>query len=525
MDRSGCLHQQQGVAARKANTIRGCIKATSGPWIVRRPNAGKTGGAAAVLRLPSARERENNKRRERKRRAVAAKIFAGLRAHGNYCLPKHADHNEVLKALCNEAGWQVEDDGTIYRKQQQPSAAMELEVISPSSSCTDHTSSASKDKFCSDDVVVDQSLFRNGRSCSNATPPAAIPHYIPSAAVVYSLEAEYSSPSKLPGGEQDLLSKLLSPSHTSTEASMAGSSYNSAQVKTEACSREESCFFNDSSLHLSHLHRQLPLQEAVTLTSTERNFDMHEVSAKLEGQIAARSVLLSPTYVGRRGSSCWFLPFSHASEWRSLVVDQSPSAFAIKPAHAAADHNCQQQQLAAATEEINYSNYQQKKFVLAEPMRSLVVEQSSNGIYYNKPHKTSNLAGNSHAGDEARAASRALISGVANYVTEEDQSVINTSCWRRDGGGSRKSLICDQRKDVAAGGADQLTANYMVEQNFTNCSGGAGINYMEGAINYADQAQKRAAAMDIEAIGNGKELAQENGLRLTLSCAACSKPL
>ena len=66
--------------------------------------------------MPSSRERENNKRRERRRRAVAAKIFAGLRAHGNYCLPKHADHNEVLKALCAEAGWQVEEDGTIFRK-------------------------------------------------------------------------------------------------------------------------------------------------------------------------------------------------------------------------------------------------------------------------------------------------------------------------------------------------------------------------------------------------------------------------
>ena len=110
--------------------VRGCIKLTSGPWIVRRPAAKgarptaaaipATAAAAAttttVLRMPSARERENNKRRERRRRAVAAKIFAGLRAYGNYCLPKHADHNEVLKALCAEAGWQVEEDGTIFRK-------------------------------------------------------------------------------------------------------------------------------------------------------------------------------------------------------------------------------------------------------------------------------------------------------------------------------------------------------------------------------------------------------------------------
>lgn len=67
-------------------------------------------------RLPTWKERENNKRRERRRRAIAAKIFSGLRMYGNYKLPKHCDNNEVLKALCNEAGWTVETDGTTYRK-------------------------------------------------------------------------------------------------------------------------------------------------------------------------------------------------------------------------------------------------------------------------------------------------------------------------------------------------------------------------------------------------------------------------
>ncbi|KAI3502909.1 hypothetical protein L1887_31301 [Cichorium endivia] len=67
-------------------------------------------------RLPTWKERENNKRRERRRRAIAAKIYAGLRAQGNFKLPKHCDNNEVLKALCNEAGWVVEEDGTTYRK-------------------------------------------------------------------------------------------------------------------------------------------------------------------------------------------------------------------------------------------------------------------------------------------------------------------------------------------------------------------------------------------------------------------------
>nr|GEW34027.1 BES1/BZR1 homolog protein 4-like [Tanacetum cinerariifolium] len=66
--------------------------------------------------MPSWKERENNKRRERRRRAISAKIFAGLRMYGNYKLPKHCDNNEVLKALADEAGWTVESDGTTYRK-------------------------------------------------------------------------------------------------------------------------------------------------------------------------------------------------------------------------------------------------------------------------------------------------------------------------------------------------------------------------------------------------------------------------
>ncbi|XP_010521471.1 PREDICTED: BES1/BZR1 homolog protein 1-like [Tarenaya hassleriana] len=76
--------------------------------------------AGGGARTPTWKERENNKRRERRRRAVAAKIFAGLRAQGNFRLPKHCDNNEVLKALCADAGWIVEDDGTTYRKGSRP---------------------------------------------------------------------------------------------------------------------------------------------------------------------------------------------------------------------------------------------------------------------------------------------------------------------------------------------------------------------------------------------------------------------
>ncbi|CAL5411475.1 unnamed protein product [Camellia sinensis] len=80
-------------------------------------------------RLPTWKERENNKRRERRRRAIAAKIYAGLRMYGNYKLPKHCDNNEVLKALCREAGWIVEDDGTTYRKANTTSFAVDCEVL------------------------------------------------------------------------------------------------------------------------------------------------------------------------------------------------------------------------------------------------------------------------------------------------------------------------------------------------------------------------------------------------------------
>ncbi|KAK6134985.1 hypothetical protein DH2020_031269 [Rehmannia glutinosa] len=81
-----------------------------------------TGGS----RMPTWKERENNKRRERRRRAIAAKIFAGLRLYGNYKLPKHCDNNEVLKALCDEAGWTVEPDGTTYRKGCRPVENMDI---------------------------------------------------------------------------------------------------------------------------------------------------------------------------------------------------------------------------------------------------------------------------------------------------------------------------------------------------------------------------------------------------------------
>jgi hypothetical protein len=57
--------------------------------------------------------------------------FSGLRVHGGYKLPKHCDNNEVLKALCNEAGWVVEPDGTTYRKVYAPSVLPPTTSTSP----------------------------------------------------------------------------------------------------------------------------------------------------------------------------------------------------------------------------------------------------------------------------------------------------------------------------------------------------------------------------------------------------------
>lgn len=65
--------------------------------------------------LPTSKERKNNKRWERRRRAITTKIFAGLRLYGNYKLLKHFDNNEVLNALYVEVGWIVYQDGTTYR--------------------------------------------------------------------------------------------------------------------------------------------------------------------------------------------------------------------------------------------------------------------------------------------------------------------------------------------------------------------------------------------------------------------------
>lgn len=59
-------------------------------------------------------EKERTKLRERHRRAITARILAGLRRHGNYNLRVRADINDVIAALAREAGWVVLPDGTTF---------------------------------------------------------------------------------------------------------------------------------------------------------------------------------------------------------------------------------------------------------------------------------------------------------------------------------------------------------------------------------------------------------------------------
>nr|XP_043618608.1 beta-amylase 8-like [Erigeron canadensis] len=94
--------------------MKGCIKSGEDPWVVRRIT--KDGNVVTRHRFPSNRVRLKRLERDRNRRLVARKIFSGLRTYGNYNLPKNAPTVDLLKALCNEAGWHVEEDGTIYKK-------------------------------------------------------------------------------------------------------------------------------------------------------------------------------------------------------------------------------------------------------------------------------------------------------------------------------------------------------------------------------------------------------------------------
>lgn len=78
-----------------------------------------TPGGGGARRCRPLEEKERTKLRERQRRAITAKILAGLRRHGNYNLRVRADINDVIAALAKEAGWVVLPDGTTYPSNSQ----------------------------------------------------------------------------------------------------------------------------------------------------------------------------------------------------------------------------------------------------------------------------------------------------------------------------------------------------------------------------------------------------------------------
>lgn len=75
-------------------------------------------------------EKERTKLRERHRRAITARILAGLRRHGNYNLRVRADINDVIAALAREAGWVVLPDGTTFPSRSQVLISLEKRFLS-----------------------------------------------------------------------------------------------------------------------------------------------------------------------------------------------------------------------------------------------------------------------------------------------------------------------------------------------------------------------------------------------------------
>lgn len=78
-----------------------------------------TPGGWGARRCRPLEEKERTKLRERHRRAITARILAGLRRHGNYNLRVRADINDVIAALAREAGWVVLPDGTTFPSRSQ----------------------------------------------------------------------------------------------------------------------------------------------------------------------------------------------------------------------------------------------------------------------------------------------------------------------------------------------------------------------------------------------------------------------
>ncbi|WCJ44386.1 hypothetical protein M5689_025055 [Euphorbia peplus] len=126
-------------------------------------------------RVVSLRERENNKKRERSRRAITSKIYSALRRYGNYKLPSRCDTNDVLKALCKEAGWIVEEDGTTYRKGCRPIRSINrMDIIGGGSAPVSPCSPNHPSPCTSYNLSPGSSSFHS--RCANGNPDASSKH-------------------------------------------------------------------------------------------------------------------------------------------------------------------------------------------------------------------------------------------------------------------------------------------------------------------------------------------------------------
>ncbi|KAL4323236.1 hypothetical protein GQ457_11G001330 [Hibiscus cannabinus] len=118
-------NREKQIAAEMMMGVDGVMPSTSGSDQFQyqpqpQEQVSNSGGGGARRSRPL-EEKERTKLRERHRRAITARILAGLRRHGNYNLRVRADINDVIAALAREAGWVVLPDGTTFPSRSQSS--------------------------------------------------------------------------------------------------------------------------------------------------------------------------------------------------------------------------------------------------------------------------------------------------------------------------------------------------------------------------------------------------------------------
>ncbi|XWS46091.1 hypothetical protein CRYUN_Cryun14cG0033900 [Craigia yunnanensis] len=112
---------EKHIAAQMMMGVDGVMPSTSSSGQFQHQEQVSTPGGGGARRSRPLEEKERTKLRERHRRAITARILAGLRRHGNYNLRVRADINDVIAALAREAGWVVLPDGTTFPSRSQGS--------------------------------------------------------------------------------------------------------------------------------------------------------------------------------------------------------------------------------------------------------------------------------------------------------------------------------------------------------------------------------------------------------------------